>query len=182
MPTQRIRKRIDAPNHIRFITFSCYRRLPLFQNDLIKDAFRDHLNETRYKLGFHLHAWVIMPEHIHLLVWPDLDRGDITKINWHLKRPFAKRVINRWKELDASILNQITTPAGSHRFWQQGGGYDRNIFSNEELQEKINYIHTNPVARGLVKHPAEYPWSSMNWYEGDRDHTIQIDPIRKPTQ
>ncbi|MBM91750.1 MAG: hypothetical protein CMJ35_09090 [Phycisphaerae bacterium] len=182
MSTHRKLKRIESPNHIRFITFSCYRRLPFFQNDLIKDAFRDHLIHTRAKLGFHLHAWVIMPEHVHMLLWPNLERADVTTINWHLKRTFAKHVIERWQELDAPILQDITTPSGTNRFWQHGGGHDRNIFTEYELQQKIDYIHMNPVVRGLVARPIDYKWSSMNWYAGHRENTIPIDPIRKPTE
>ena len=41
-----------------------------------------------------------------------------------------------------------------YRFWQRGGGYDRNIYSDAEVWEKIDYIHANPIARGLCQHPA----------------------------
>ncbi len=173
-------KRIEQENHARFLTFSCYNRLPLFTNDTIKDLFIDHLESTQERTNFHLLAWVIMPEHIHLLLWPKLPEFPVSKITWHLKRSFAKQVINRWRDLDAEILNQLTTPTGQTRFWQHGGGYDRNIHSPEELNEKINYIHTNPVRRGLVNNPTDWAWSSARWYAGIKDNSIPIDEPRKP--
>ncbi|MBO6740547.1 MAG: transposase [Phycisphaerales bacterium] len=173
-------KRIEAPNHIRFLTFSCYQQLPLFNNDRIKDAFVDHIHNTRTKTNFHLIFWVIMPEHVHLLIWPDIERAPVSKIVWHLKREFAKKVIGRWNELDAPILSKIRTMKGEFRFWQHGGGYDRNITSQLELEEKLHYIHQNPVKRGLAPTQTDWPWSSASWYAGCREHTIPIDPPIKP--
>ena len=173
-------KRVEAPNHIRFLTFSCYRRLPLFTNDRIKAAFRDHLERTRDDLGFHLHAWVMMPEHLHLLIWPDVDRADVSRICWQLKRPFAKEVIARWRELRAPILERLLTADGTHRFWQHGGGFDRNIYSQEVLQVKLDYIHCNPVERGLASNPIDYPWSSARWYSGICEGQISMNLFQKP--
>jgi len=73
-------KRIEHPNHIRFLTFSCYQRLPLFGNDAIKDAFVVHLDSSRARAGFRIHAWVVMPEHVHLLIWPNLPEYPVSRI------------------------------------------------------------------------------------------------------
>jgi len=173
-------KRIEQENHARYLTFSTYHQLPLFNNDLIKDAFINQLQSSREKLGFHLLAYVVMPEHVHLLIWPNLPEHPISKVSWQIKRNFAKQVIQRWRELDADILKELKTPEGQTRFWQRGGGYDRNIHSQDEINEKINYIHMNPVRRGLVKRPEDWAWSSAKWYAGIRDGTLPIDDIRKP--
>ncbi|MEX0876034.1 MAG: transposase, partial [Phycisphaerales bacterium] len=174
-------KRIEASNHIRFLTFSCYQQLPLLKNDRIKYAFVDHIQATRNTTNFNLIAWVIMPEHVHLLIWPDIDRAPVSKVVWHLKRAFARQVIERWKELNAPILSSIRTPEGNHRFWQHGGGYDRNIVSRHELEEKLHYIHQNPVNRGLVHRSIDWAWSSARWYAGMTDNTISVDPVLRPT-
>jgi len=173
-------KRQEIPNQARFLTFSCYQRLPLFNNDKIKDSFVDHLESTRTRTQFKLFAWVIMPEHIHLLIWPDLPDYPASKVAWHLKRNFAKEIIARWKELDAPILSKIRIQDDKHRFWQPGGGYDRNIIDSHELPEKISYIHSNPVRRKLVTHPEDWNWSSAKWYAGDRDNQLPIDDIKPP--
>ena len=67
---------------------------------------------------------------------------------------------------------------GRLRFWQAGGGYDRNIRDEEEMLEKARYIHANPVRRGLVDSPADWKWSSARWYEGVRDGELVIDPAK----
>jgi putative transposase len=66
------------------------------------------------------------------------------------------------------------------RFWQRGGGYDRNIWSAQEAHEKIGYIHKNPVRRGLVQNPADWPWSSyMAWTSGS-DEPLALDRSSLP--
>jgi len=82
-----------------------------------------------------------------------------------VKRPVALSAIKYAKDDDDSVQiarMTYTMPSGETklRFWQQGGGYDRNILSRKELWEKIDYIHANPVRRGLCEHPADWKWSS----------------------
>jgi REP-associated tyrosine transposase len=71
--------------------------------------------------------------------------------------------LNRRREDRLSAITPYQS--GDPHFWQPGGGYDRNIISGHELLEKVNYIHTNPVRRGLVKHVIDWPWSSARWYD-----------------
>lgn len=66
---------------------------------------------------------------------------------------------------------------GLTRYWQKGGGHDRNVRDEEELWEKVRYIHRNPVKRGLVREPWEWKWSSARWYAGEREGEIPIDTI-----
>jgi len=173
-------KRVEQAGHARYLTFSCYRRLPLFGNDRIKDAFVDQIQFAREQTGFHLLAWVVMPEHVHLLIWPRLPEYPVSKVAWIIKRDLAQRVIERWRELDASILKELEARKNQTRFWQRGGGYDRNIHSFDELNEKIRYIHQNPVRRGLVDRPQDWAWSSARWYDGQREGVLKIDELRRP--
>jgi putative transposase len=170
-----IRREIDG--HARFLTFSCYDRLALFQNDAIKLVFVDQLAHAQSVHRFVVYAWVVMPEHAHLLIRPDLPRSPVHLLLRTIKTSVAKRVLNRWRELDAKVLPRLVDSRGQTRFWQRGGGYDRNIFSRDELVEKGRYIHENPVRRGLVTEPNQWPWSSALWYNGDRDSPIQITHI-----
>jgi putative transposase len=139
--------------------------LPLFGNDAIKRALGDHLAAVHSRGGFELYAWVVMPEPVHLLVTPGLPEFTVTRLLRALKRPFASLVLMRWRALGAGILERVGDSRGAAHFWQDGGGYDRNIFSREELAEKVAYIHSNPVRRGLVNRPQEWAWSSSRWYE-----------------
>lgn len=166
----------DYAHHARFLTFSCYKRLPLFTSDRIKDAFVQGIRIARDRHEFLLHAWVIMPEHIHLVIRCHKD-ATVPDVLRTIKTGHAKRVLSRWKKLHAPILPKITDGSGRLRFWQRGGGYDRNIIHSPELPEKIQYIHANPVRRGLVSRPEEWAWSSARWWAGIRDNELECDQI-----
>jgi putative transposase len=62
-------------------------------------------------------------------------------------------------------------------FWQSGGGYDRNVTEPRTLREMIDYIHLNPVRRGLVERPEDWKWSSAAWFLGVGDSPLRLDPI-----
>jgi putative transposase len=158
-------------------------RLQLFGNAAIRDRFKEYLAAARRLFHFNLYAWVIMPEHAHILFWPLIPQYPGGLVLRELKREFAIEVIGRWRELKAPILSRLVTPVGTTRFWQHGGGHDRNIFTPEEFEKRMNYIHNNPVKRGLVQRPEDWPWSSIHWYRDDRANTIPLDtlPPRKPT-
>ncbi len=129
-----------------------------------------------------------MPEHVHLLVLPS-PGARISEILWRLKRPVTYQAVSYLSEHDTAFLRRHMTdrrPDGKsvRRFWQRGGGYDRNIWTAKELHEKIAYIHANPVRRGLVERPEDWPWSSWRaWMQGV-DKPVRIDrdslPVRMP--
>lgn len=160
-------QRYDIAGQARFLTFSCHNRLPLFQNDKIKDRFVTHLESARQETGYRLLAWVVMPEHVHLLVAPNLPAVPMKRFLMKLKRPFAREVLHRWRKLDAPILERLVDVSGRPRFWLKGGGYDRNIRSMDEYHEKVGYIEENPVRRGLVSHKDDWRWSSWWWRNQD---------------
>jgi len=118
-----------------------------------------------------------MPEHIHLLLWPCLPDHPVSAVLRTFKRDFVDEVMVRWRKLGARVLERIMTPQGKPRFWQHGGGYDRNEFSTGEIAETIAYIHNNPVKRGLVARAVDWPWSSARWYARERDGGVEIDPM-----
>jgi len=171
-------RRIEAPGHVRFLTFSCYRRLPLFSNDRIKDRFRQHLADCREKCAFRLLAWVLMPEHAHLLIQPEVDVCPVSVILRHLKGGLANEILARWRKLQAPILARLVDGKGKCHFWLSGGGYDRNIVTSGEYFEKLKYIHENPVTRRIATRPEDWPWSSARWFAGFRDAIdVPIDPF-----
>ena len=106
---------------------------------------------------------------------PDLPHCPVSKVLNDLKSTFSRSVIQRWRSLNAPILARVKDARGKARFWQPGGGYDRNINTSEEYEEKLNYVHNNPVERGLVQSPTEWRWSSARWYCGIRNDELVID-------
>ena len=169
--------RIEHTNHARFMTFSCYKQLPLFSNPLVRDLFAQRLAASRTESRFHLYAWVVMPEHVHLLLWPRLPEAPVSRVLLQIKSDVARIAIARWRDSHAEILKDMMLKDGSARFWQRGGGHDRNIYSRDEFLEKVTYIHNNPVARGLVLKTTEWEWSSARWYDGDHAGPVIIDPL-----
>lgn len=161
--SERTMQRFDG-GLARFITFSCERQLPLLGSAAIRDFVRDKLALCHHQHQFRLLAWVLMPEHVHLLIVP----GTIppTKFLISLKTKISMGVLGRWKETEAPILTNLKRTNGSHRFWLTGGGFDRNIRDRKELIETILYINQNPVKRGLVLRPIDWEWSSAAAYHG----------------
>jgi putative transposase len=172
---RKLLERFEVENQTRFLTFSCYKRLKLFQNDRIKDFFAQRLQAAHEAQRFRLSAWVIMPEHVHLLVVPNLPEFPVPKMLSAIKRPFAEAVLKRWRELNAPILAKLTDKSGGLHFWQTGGGHDLNVYTHEKHLQKLRYVHENPVVRGLVSTGEDWAWSSARWYTGDRSGPVKVD-------
>ena len=157
--------RFDKPGTARFLTFSCYQRMPLLGDGAIRDRFVSHVETQRERLRFRVFAWVVMPEHVHMIVMPN--DGEIGPVLRGIKQGFARDVIKRWRDQGSAWLGRMKDARGSTKFWQRGGGYDRNVRDLDELREKIRYIHQNPVRRGLVETELDWAWSSAGDYRGE---------------
>jgi putative transposase len=92
VPHRRKLRRVEQKAHARFLIFSCYHQLPLLDHDAIRSLFLERLQAVNREHGVRLLAWVIMPEHVHLLVFPE-GWPDITRITHTFKRPFAEAVL-----------------------------------------------------------------------------------------
>ena len=156
------RKRYEDQRDVRFLTFSCYRQLALLNSDWGKNIAVEQLALTHDRLDFSLFAWVVMPNHVHLLLRPNLEIANVTRILSAYKTRVSKRIHNYMIATDDPQLSRAKTSSNRFRLWQHGGGYDRNIWSLAELREKAIYIENNPVRSGLVQLPVDYLWSSAN--------------------
>ena len=184
---QQLRKTIhhyNIPCHAHFLTFSCYQQLPLLSRKRTRLWLIEAIIKAKEKYKYALWAYVIMPEHVHLLVYPMNDKYNISLFLKTLKQAVARKAKHYLKKDNPTWLNKLTVKRGSKnvfRFWQTGPGYDRNINNENELFEKINYIHNNPVKRELALTPQEWKWSSASWYDGDRDVILSIDDFLVPS-
>lgn len=153
-------QRWEKPGDVRFVTFSCQRRLPLLMEPLVADLLLSTLGSARAARGFELFAYVVMPEHVHLLLRPAA--GDtVAAILKSVKLGVAQSVLAGWKKRGDPWLTEIATANGP-RFWQKGGGFDRNVRSMTELTGEVLYTHQNPVERGLVGSATQWRWSSVH--------------------
>ncbi|HEX2972021.1 MAG TPA: hypothetical protein VHP11_06790 [Tepidisphaeraceae bacterium] len=119
-----------------------------------------------------------MPEHVHLILLPREIDYDISAILSTVKQSVAKRAIlfvNQQAPAFADrMLDRAPNGDPTLRFWQRGGGYDRNLYTPKEIWEKINYVHGNPVERGLADSPGDWLWSSAADYAGIRQGPLPI--------
>jgi putative transposase len=171
-------KRYDEAGHAHYLTFSCFRNQAFLNGQRTRRWLIDAIVAARKKHPFDLWAWVIMPEHVHLLVFPH-DRTRVSEILSAVKIPVAKRA-GGWVRREApEFLPRMldVQPTGKRvvRFWQRGGGYDRNVWTAKEIREKIVYIHDNPVRRGVAAARDDWLWSSFRAWEHGVDEPIAID-------
>ncbi len=170
---------MDFPGHAHELTFTCYGRYKLLTKDRTRQWLVDAFDRTRHKLDVQLWAYVIMPEHVHVIVLPlrsEYQTGEILKA---FKGGVARRAVNYLRRVDPQWLERLTVRRQygkvERRFWLPGGGYDRNIVTMKALVQAIHYIHANPVRRGLVESPTDWEWSSARWYEGEKEVKLEMD-------
>ncbi len=173
------RKRIRHFNHLghaHLLTFSCVRRLPLLVKDTWCTLLSDALNRARDRHAFNLIAFVYMPEHVHLLVYPKTKKCTVERILYSIKKPFSDRVKRSMRDSGDSLLNTLTIQERpgkiSFRFWQEGPGHDRNLVSQEQCIRAAEYIHNNPIRRGLCRSPEEWKWSSWCFYHRPQEYDL----------
>jgi len=129
----------------------------------------DAINLAREKHEFDLWAYVFMPDHVHLLICPRQATYDISKILATIKQSVGRKAVNYLKKSSPRSLRCMLDkqPNGKHhyRFWQRGGGYDRNICEIKTLHAEIDYLHVNPVRKNLCPKPSDWKWSSAADFE-----------------
>jgi REP element-mobilizing transposase RayT len=117
-------------------------------------------------------AFVFMRDHVHLIVNPREAVYDMAVIKKAVKRPFAGRLKDHLVSVGSPLLKSLTVRERpgvfSSRFWQEGGGHDRNLWNPETLVKAIDYVHCNPVRRGPVRSPDLWRWSSWNYHNNPR--------------
>jgi putative transposase len=165
------RKRVrhfDEPGHAHELTLSCFQRRPLLTRDAWKRLFSQSTDAAGRTQGFNLVAFVFMPEHVHLLVCPALPTATVERYLFAVKRPFSFRVKQDLLATHDPLIGELTVQERpgkqAFRFWQEGPGYDRNVTCPDDAWVAAEYLHNNPVKRGLCASPEEWKWSSWRHY------------------
>ncbi|MCA9075506.1 MAG: transposase [Planctomycetaceae bacterium] len=167
-----VKRRVyDSERHAHFVTFSCYRRRTLLQHDQAKRIVIGHLGARLTKRNGLCIGFVIMPDHVHTLVWfPEVGQ--------------LSRFMNEWKSQSSAAIRKLYE-SQFPQYWSQVERtavwqpryYGFNVFSREKLEEKLTYMHLNPVRAGFVEKAVEWPYSSARWYEQHKSVGL---PIRWP--
>jgi putative transposase len=141
-----------------FLTFSCYRRRPNLGSPSSRSTLESALERVRQHYGLCVYGYVVMPEHVHMLVNEPERGGTLAQAMQSLKQAVARRLALR----------------AADPFWQ-ARYCDFNLWSERKFVEKLRYIHRNPVTRGLVARPEDWAWSSFRHYMSGESGRVQIE-------
>jgi putative transposase len=153
--------------HAHCLTFSCYHGLQLLDNDATRLLFLDHLEVARHKHDVALWAYVLMPNHAHLLIRPRREHYSIADILKSIKQPVGYHGLRMPRASDFPLS----------KFWQAGPGFDENIVEPRRAVVMTQYIHNNPVRKRLVESVEDWRWSSARFWAGRDDFDLEMDPI-----
>jgi putative transposase len=147
-------KRYYGTGSLHFITWSCYRRQPLLNSAERRDLLLIVLEKMRNRYRFAVIGYVVMPEHVHVLISEPQIANPSTVVQ-AVKLGFSRRLL-------PSVAADLP-----RRIWQSRF-YDFNLWSQRKEVEKLKYMHRNPVVGGLVQEPGQWKWSSYRSYaQGD---------------
>ena len=153
--------RFHHSGNFHFITFSCHHRRPYLGRASARNLFESSLERIRQRYAFVILGYVVMPEHVHLLL-SEPKIGTLDRAIQALKLSVSKR-------------------ASVRPFWQPRY-YDFNVWNPEKTTEKLRYMHRNPVTRGLVQNPEDWAWSSYRHYLTGAEGTVEIESFWTATK
>jgi len=146
--------RYEHTGNFHFLTFSCYHRFQHLGAAAARDLFEEALERVRQRYRFVVAGYVVMPEHVHLLIGEPV-KGAVSGVIHALKLSVAMRRTER-------------------PFWQ-ARYYDFLVHNEEKRVEKLRYMHRNPVVRGLVAKREEWAWSSLRHYATGVKGRVEIE-------
>lgn len=168
VPHRKLVRHFDEVGHAHELTFSCYGKRALLVDEEVRRLLSRSMDAAISGHGFELIAFVYMPDHAHLDVFPVSPDATVSGLLYAIKRPFSFRVKQLLADRSSPLLRELTVRERpgkeTFRFWQEGGGYDRNVTSPAVLLASVDYLHDNPVRRGLCSSPGEWKWSSWTHY------------------
>jgi putative transposase len=164
----------DFDGRARFVTFGIHRQTPILDDDSFRLLVVRCLDRVRFEYDLRLVGYVIMPEHVHVVVIPPVDLP-LGPVIGEIKRTSA-RLIHKRLVNDERISQFMVERNGRRRFvlWQRRC-FDHNCRTEEAMWQRVEYCHNNPVSRKLVAEPGYWAWSSYRWYQGCKDALLAMD-------
>jgi putative transposase len=162
-------KRYQHTGQSHFVTFCCYHRRPQFTTDASRRLFENALERVRRNFRLRVYGYVVMPEHIHLLV-SEPERTAPLKPKSGLNGPLS--LADALKSLKQGVARRLIGDAD--HFWQKRY-YDFNVRNHAQFVEKLHYIHGNPVKRGLCERPEDWPWSSFLHHATGGEGRVEVE-------
>jgi putative transposase len=178
----RSRYRINDPSQPYFITATVVNWLPVFTNLACCDIIVRALTFCREHKGLRIYAWVILDNHFHaILAGPDLP-GTIASVKKFTAREILAQLKTEGRDWLLNQLEYFRAPhkaTSQHQVWQEGV-HPQAVPSDEIMRQKLEYLHNNPVKRGLVASPEHWRYSSAHeWLKG-AEPLLRVDDWRQP--
>ncbi len=159
-----------------FISFATVYWLDVFTRPIYKEIFTDSVNYCIKEKGLIVYAWVLMTNHVHMII--GTKQEDMEDILRDLKKYTSKKIVNAIKENSQESRKDwmlwMFERAGKkndnnkhYQFWQQHNK-PIELFDNKIIDQKLDYLHNNPVKDGFVRDTTEYSYSSAIDYSGSK--------------
>jgi putative transposase len=170
-------KRYQEDGQLHYVTFTCYHRIQYLNSASARDVFEQTLERVRRWYGLYIFGYVVMPEHVHLLL-SEPERSSLAMALKMLKQISSRKLHKmgvhkmggpRFRPPLAKRGEQVDQPVWQKRY------YDFNVFSDHKRIEKLRYMHWNPVKRGLVEKPEDWKWSSYCHYLTGMEGVVEIE-------
>ena len=166
-------RRYYGAGHLHFITTSCFQRRALLGTPRRRDLLVKILEEVRQRYHFVVVVYVVMPEHVHLLLG-EPERGNPSVVMQVLKQRFARALLRQTKQPRSPLQGSLWEMSLELEHVWQRRFYDFVVWSQAKIEEKIRYMHGNPVERGLVPTPEQWRWSSAREYILGEAGTVRL--------
>ncbi len=164
-----------------FVTFCCYHRYRLLTTDASRRIFESALERVRRSFRIQVYGYVVMPEHVHLLLSEPHPSGGTAPLKPKdglngppvlTSEPRRDTLADALKSLKQGVARRLIGDA--EHFWQKRY-YDLNIRNYPQFVEKLRYIHRNPVTAGLCERPEDWVWSSFRHYATGGEGGVEIE-------
>ncbi|MDO9578691.1 MAG: transposase [Candidatus Cloacimonadales bacterium] len=172
-------KFIDSEKAPYFLTFSVIERIPVFTNSKYCDVIIENFEFYRKERGLQIFNYVIMDNHVHAIMFHE---NEIGKVVQDFKKYTAKQILEllendsrSWIKYLMKFFKKPHKTKSTYQFWQEGS-HPELIQNQEMYNQKVDYIHNNPVKRGLVLESKDWYYSSARNLYG-LDNPFEVDVI-----
>lgn len=175
--------KISDQDRLHFITFAVIHWIDVFNRKEYRDIIIDSLKFCQKEKGLVVSGWCLMSNHIHLIVGREKDHNiehiirDFKKYtSVHICRAIESKTGERRSQWMLDLFRKAAVESKKHQkymFWQNQY-HPIELDTNEMLDQKLEYVHNNPVKAGIVERPEDYPYSSARDYYTDQKGQIDI--------
>lgn len=161
-----------------FMTSTIVHWIPVFCREEHFKILADSLTHCCESKGLLVHGYVIMPNHFHLLASQDegLLTDTMRDLKGYVSRVLKPLLIGEGRDSWVSAMESAGGQRSDFALWQEGF-HPEQVYSGPFFQQKLDYIHSNPVRAGFVNDPCEWRYSSAGFYLRENESLLPITPV-----